>query len=201
MFKPGQRGPGRGGLRKKAPLKLPALVVPDGIELAEYACPVRECSELVGCSFQNLHARIEAGSLPAFLHEGQKFVRIEDLAASAAADKQRDADHVIEMRRAWHDIRRDTPISSEPLEDRCVGEWEDCQICGPITDEWDRLGEEPAPPVERPKRTYSPGRLAQLARARERAHAVNAEKNAARARMRAADIAAVRARLGSADEA
>ena len=193
---------GHGGSRKRPPLVLPALIVPEGISLEEWAVTIATAAELTGVKMQGLHAQIERGTLPAYLLDGRKMVRLDDLVECQAARRQQDAIHELDMRRASHQINVDNPISSAPMEDQCRGAYEDCEVCNlDLHARWDAEGLEPALVVERPKRTYSPERLAQLARARERAHAVNAETNAARARMRAADIAAVRARLGLANEA
>jgi hypothetical protein len=101
--------------------------------------------------------------------DGVRYVRLVDLAESPAGSRQASKDAEQERRIAWHDHCREVYP-----EVGCVGDWAGCQMCGPVTDEW----EKPVPP--KPKRAYTPERLEQLSRARESAHASNRAKRAAK---------------------
>jgi hypothetical protein len=94
-FQPGQQGPGRGGRRKRPVLDLPVLSVPAGIPLDEWAVPVREAAELLMVTHQSIHQQIERRTLPAYLHEGRKYVLLEDLAQTRTARAQaaQEAEH------------------------------------------------------------------------------------------------------------
>jgi hypothetical protein len=88
VIQPGQQGPGRGGRRKRPPLELPVLSVPAGIPLDEWAVSVRVAAELLVVTHQSIHQQIERRTLPAYLHEGRKYVLLADLAQTRTARAQ-----------------------------------------------------------------------------------------------------------------
>jgi hypothetical protein len=180
VFQPGVQGPGRGGVRKKPALMLPPLppMPADEESMETWAVPVREAGQLIGVSWQTLHQAIERGTLPAYRWRGHKYVLIADLTDSAYAKSSRtiraatDEVHQLEWRRTSHRINVDAlrtlaaigASSVIPVEDRCTGEWETCEVCGPVTDQYEQEGNEPAPvPTKRP---VSAAKLAAIAKAR-----------------------------------
>ena len=138
MISPEQRG--HGGVRQRPPLDLPPLIVPAGTPLEEWAVPVSVAAELVGIQFQGLHAQIDRGTMPAYLgSDGRKMIRLDDLADSRASRRQAAQAAELATRRADHDYRVTHPW---PGVTDCTGPWEECQVCGPVTDDWERLGDE-----------------------------------------------------------
>jgi hypothetical protein len=183
---------GHGGRRLKPPLVLPPLVVPDGVELDEFACPVSVAADLTETSFQNLHQQIDRGELPAYIGPGGvKMIRLDDLTESPAARRQARKQAQVNMRRAQHAINRDKPISSESPEDRCVGTWEDCRICGPITLVYEAEGDQLIDVPQPVKRPVSAAKLASLERARAAKVLADARLRLERER----DIAEMKARI------
>jgi excisionase family DNA binding protein len=124
MIAPEQRG--RGGCRKRPPLDLPVLSVPVGIPLDEYAVPVRQAAELLGVSYQTVHAQIERRTLPAYLHEGRKHVLLEDLAqtrtARAQAAQEAEQDRLAFWSKDLHENRMPEWMTGGPVPcpDWCV---------------------------------------------------------------------------------
>jgi hypothetical protein len=190
---------GHGGRRKRPPLVLPALIVPDGVELAEFAVAVREAAELMEVSFQSVHQMIERhaagqpGGMPGYLWQGRKFVLIEDMAESRATQRLRDRDAEIKRCRglARYYAAKPDPHATPAEQQALVALWEaraedaesgvGAEVEGPagcaafMALERVRAG---LPPLKPTRRWDDPSgtRRAQLSRAR----AVLAAKRAAR---------------------
>jgi hypothetical protein len=172
MIAPEQRGPG--GSRKRPPLDLPALVLPAGVPLAEYAVTVAEAARLLIVSFQTVHQQIERRTLPAYLHEGRKFVRLDDLVETRTARAQAAQSAELAWLEAMSRELHESPWPKELGGPFPCPAW--CTVCERAR--MSRRGRRPNPTV-----------LANLARGRARAQERNRERRA----QQAAELAAYRA--------
>jgi excisionase family DNA binding protein len=142
------------------------LPLPKFMQNDEYMS-VREAADLLNVTRQSLYKSIKGGCLASYRLGHTRVVLVNDLAAFPS--RRANADARLQRRIVDHKFR----IKTYP-DAGCVGEWEQCEVCGPPADE----REKPVPP--KLKRAYSPERLAQLAEARERAHATNRRKREAK---------------------
>ncbi len=111
IIQPEERG--HGGSRKRPPLVLPELVLPADVELADFAVPVSVAATLAGVEMQGFHQQIERGTLPAYLLDGRKMIRLDDLAESHAGRVQ--AELVAE------EYHREGWLSAHVSGDACTG--------------------------------------------------------------------------------
>ena len=119
----------------------PLSSVVDEQDRADLAVTVAEAADLVGVTQQAINQLINRGSLPAYRADGKRWVLVVDLVESAPARRQAAQAAELATRRADHDYRVAHPW---PGVTDCTGPWDECQVCGPVTDEWERLGDEPA---------------------------------------------------------
>ena len=129
----------RGRARTAALPRLSSMV--NKRDRAELAMTVAEAADLTGVTQQAINQLINRGSLPAYRADGKRWVLVVDLVESAPARRQAAQEAELATRRADHDYRVAHPW---PGVTDCTGTWDECQVCGPITDEWERLGDEPA---------------------------------------------------------